>query len=651
MEQKLSHIKLIKELKQSNQDFEFYPTTQEMIKVVFDDLKIKSQSKYHYETGKNYTFLDIGCGDCRIKKYFKEFYDTEIEFYKRLAKAKEIKGNIESIQYKIESKLDRNTPEYKRLHIDGWYSEYHREIRKEEDYYIKWGEEKRLEDKKEEEIKIKKLEEELDILNIDVNQDLQALPYIQNYYVIEKSKILINTFDKDTILVATDFNQTTLIDKKADIIFCNPPYSEYEIWFEKILKQGVFNIAYLVIPQRWKNNKRLNDYIENKFDITTIYTGDFLEADRQARAKIDILKITKKENLQHDPFKDWFEEFFEVKVEKKKKSWEVYRQEQEEKEQREKKKEELFDNELALGKSIDQVLVNLYNQDINKLITSHQSLSTIDAELLKELNVDLYSVMEALKLKIKNLKTAYWKDLFNKLEKITDRLTYRTRELLISQFQENTNVDFTIDNIYAVVLWVIKNANQYFENQIVDVFFQLTKSENIKNYKSNQKTWSQENWRYKDQKHTHYTLDYRLIMSCYDAGLNYNRFDHTKSILSDLIVIANNLGFHGVCKSVYIQQDGKRRQILHRKNNKFVSLIEYKAYKNGNLHLFLDIEFIKAINIEVSRLLGWIKNKEDIKREFDDSLDIKDADIDKYFKSNHFIALQDIGKTLLIEAS
>ena len=66
--------------------------------------------------------------------------------------------------------------------------------------------------------------------------------------------ILSEQLPDDVILLGTDFNQQTVIDKKVDFIFCNPPYSEYDEWAEKIILQGNCNAIALVIPARWAGN-------------------------------------------------------------------------------------------------------------------------------------------------------------------------------------------------------------------------------------------------------------------------------------------------------------------------------------------------------------------------------------------------------------
>lgn len=60
--------------------------------------------------------------------------------------------------------------------------------------------------------------------------------------------------------------------------------------------------------------------------------------------------------------------------------------------------------------------------------------------------------------------------------------------------------------------------------------------------------------------------------------------------------------------------------------------MEYKVYKNRNTHIKFNKEFMKAMNVEVSRLLGWIKSADDIKKEFPEEL-AKGAE--KYFKANY----------------
>ena len=56
----MSVNQLIFDLKENNEDFEFYPSTKEMIEVIYNDADDSSE------------WLDIGCGTCNFKKYFEE---------------------------------------------------------------------------------------------------------------------------------------------------------------------------------------------------------------------------------------------------------------------------------------------------------------------------------------------------------------------------------------------------------------------------------------------------------------------------------------------------------------------------------------------------------------------------------------------------
>ena len=48
--------------------------------------------------------------------------------------------------------------------------------------------------------------------------------YFEKYMAIEKSQTLIDNMPSNVFVVGTDFNENTLIDKKADYVFCNFKY-------------------------------------------------------------------------------------------------------------------------------------------------------------------------------------------------------------------------------------------------------------------------------------------------------------------------------------------------------------------------------------------------------------------------------------------
>jgi hypothetical protein len=529
--------KLLHQLKTNNEDYEFYPTTDEILDIIFKDLEQKRGS-----------ILDIGCGEAKLFSYFNE------------------------------------------------------KVRQQN-------------------------------LQIEENQksDLKQKPFIANpfclqeYYGIEKSKILIERLDKDVVILGTDFKDTTLIDKGVDYIFCNPPYTEYVDWTCKILTEGSCKYAYLVIPERWQNNDLINFAIKKRsLEVKNLGSFDFLEADRKARAKVNLLKISfvnKEEEIITDPFKIWFEETFKISsnIESKNK-WEI------EKENRENRERKIKD-EIVKGKNPIETLVEFYNKEMSDLMAQYQKICNLDFELLKEFNIEIPNVIYGLETKIAGLKNLYWKELFDKLNSITSRLCRRQKDLLLSKLKANVNIEFTQDNIYAIVIWACKNANGYFNRQILDLFEDLSGDvKAIRLYKSNQKVFNKDDYRYLKRKFTHYTLDYRVILRM------FTNVKYSIDLLNDIRVVANNLGFETYDFFGRPEKYTQQITLIKESKERNVPLVEYKHFQNGNLHLRFNMNFIKAFNIEVARLNKWIHKKEDIKAEFD--CDITDADLEIYYNSN-----------------
>lgn len=434
-------------------------------------------------------------------------------------------------------------------------------------------------------------------------------------YAIEKSSVHLLNMPADIAVVGTDFMYNTLIDKKTDIVFCNPPYSHFESWAVKVIKESNCKDIFLILPSRWTDSKQIKEAIKSRDAIDrVIWSGDFMGADRSARARVDVIKIkvhserNRYDQEKHDPFNVWFDEYFGDFDKLGSKSDDEELDEE----------DAPLHNELLPGQNLIEYLCELYTADMMKLLQNYKALSKLDKELLVELGVKKHEICQALKQRIDGLKHKYWKELFDNLDKITSRLTNASRKSMLQKLRESCSVDFSVDNAYAVVLWAIKNANEYIDQQLVDVFKTLTKPEHIKNYKSNQKTWKLEGWRYGSRVvgHTHYSLDYRIITEQYQAikkpdsycGFTGELHDDCHGVIQDIMTIANNLGF--------AHEDGtySRNWASGKKENFYSNagdiLLEVKAFKNGNLHMKFRQDFIKALNIEASRLLGWIKSPE-----------------------------------------
>ena len=295
-------------------------------------------------------------------------------------------------------------------------------------------------------------------------------------FAIEKSQTLISNMNNDIFILGTDFMQQTLIDKDVDIIFCNPPYSEFEIWMKKILTESNAELNYFVVPTRWKNNKEIEVIIEQRnMRVDNLGLFTFEKAERQARAVVDILCIKKSKKDGTSAFEVWFKNTFKINAEKDK----VYESDFIN------NKEKEIKQTLVKGQNLIEQLEELYKNDMQKLLNNYKSLENLDYDLFKELAIDINSLKKSLEEKIKGLKRLYWNELFNNLTAITDRLTSKSRKDMLDILQENTCIDYTSENAYAIVLWAIKNANLYIDNQMVYIYKELTDIDNISGYKSN----------------------------------------------------------------------------------------------------------------------------------------------------------------------
>lgn len=497
---------LLAELKQNNQDFEFYPSTKEMLECVFNDAVTK---KFRTNPlGSWRSVLDIGAGTA----LFKEVLDEHDE--------------------------DRIT-----------------------------------------------------------------------YYAIEKSEIITQNYKSDIVVIGTDFYENTLIDKKADIVFCNPPYSEFVEWTTRILNEANSEYIYMIIPSRWKVNTHIQEVIKTlniSYSVLNSYT--FANAERQARAIVDIVCFKKKisEYEESDPFSVWFNNTFKTSDKDNDKQFDT----------------EVIKNKLVSLKNKDKInlLVEYYQEEMANVQKAFENICELDANTLKSIGLKKNVIKTALKDKIQNIKTKYWAELYNCVDTITDRLTSKTRYEMKQRFNALGVIDFTEGNIRAVVLWIVKNTYRYMESQLVDLYKHFSEFENVKRYKSNQKTFTAEQWRWHnwDNNFSHYSLDYRIIASeywnnDYDwRGVSVNK-DKALTATDDICTIAFNLGFKCTEKAVITEFGTKYFYLMN--NNK--PLFEVKVYKNGNAHYKFNTEFSKAFNVEAGRILGWLRNKGEAKEELD----------------------------------
>ena len=469
---------------------------------------------------------------------------------------------------------------------------------------------------------------------------LQALTHGKKY-AIEQSTILQQAIDKNIFVIGTDFKCQTLVDKPVDVIFCNPPYSEYDSWAEKIIREGKCEYAYLVIPHRWSNSEKIQLALKDRqATVESIGIVDFIGADRSARAIVDVLRVSfarkhdsyhssRRNNNKVDPFELWFDNEFKFKANTSRNLYDY----QVESTAKKEIKDEIF--ELAERRGLVGFLEARYNRDMDKLFTTYKQLNAIDSNLLCELGVKYDEVKEGLSLKIQSKKRIYWQELFDNLSEITEKLTSKSREKLLEKMQDNMSIDFTATNAYAVCIWVLKNANQYFDDQVIEVVEDLYTKDNISNYVSNKRTLDNDSWRYNNpDNHSHYKLEYRVVahrMGGLGSRDSWSRNHHhanglqprTINALNDMLVIANNLGFlqDSECpKSEDFMWAGGEMKTFSFKDlttGNIETLFTCRVYINGNLHLKFNQKFMKKMNVEFGRLKGWLRTKEQAAEELD----------------------------------
>ncbi len=456
---------------------------------------------------------------------------------------------------------------------------------------------------------------------------------LKDLHAIEKSELLCEQLHPDVLIVGTEFAEQSLLSKHVDVIFSNPPYSEFEDWAVKIIRQAASELVYLVLPERWEKSVPIADAL--RFRSTAcekVGQFDFLNAERSARCKVHLLCVAlpwerhAKEN--DDAFERFFNEHFAHLVEKFAETGG----------EREEKNGSRFGS-LVAGAGYLEALVALYDAEMANVQGNFDLMSRLDAKLLREFGISPPSIMESLKKRLAGLRTDYWNELFSRLDTVTNRLTSTSRRRLLDVLQKHVHVDFTESNIRAVLIWVIKNSNIYIDSQLIETYELMVAKCNVQMYKSNQRTWEQDGWRYNstESKNSHFALDYRIVthrIGGISKGYSHSDLDERASeFLGDLLTLARNLGFDCETSVHSLGRSGRRDWVSGEKyefhgsdrvggdllrTRAPIVLFDVRAYLNGNLHLRLAKSFIMALNVEHGRLKGWLHSRDEAARELDD---------------------------------
>jgi Domain of unknown function (DUF4942) len=427
---------------------------------------------------------------------------------------------------------------------------------------------------------------------------------------IERSTILMGELVKIAKVIGTDFHQQSFVNKTVDVVFCNPPYSEYSLWTSRLISECPCADMYFVIPRRWTNDRQIRAAIAASVaTVTTLGSFDFIDAERSARAVVDVIHVRAK--IEKDSL---FETFFKQRFPHLQESMENSQAKR--KEENQEQRAGLVQRDGLIG-----ALVTLYDLELARIQSNYDKAASIDGAVLGELGLSIDAIITTLKEKLDTLKNTYWSELFDNLSTVTDRLTCKNRNAMLNTIGGFKAVDFSKENIYAVILWICEHANNYVDSQILAVFDQMLSAANIVNYKSNARVYGKGDWRYRQapEDMSHVSLDFRIVLES-SMGLSKDYCGNARmsrygdEFIGDLLTVASLLGFSNNTDDTRTSWCPGKPQLFMTYEGK--DLFEVKAFLNGNLHLRLAQDFALALNVAVGKLRGWLRSAQETVSEF-----------------------------------
>lgn len=464
---------------------------------------------------------------------------------------------------------------------------------------------------------------------------------------IEKATTQIKDYaSKDIVLLGTEFWETNFISKQTDIGFSNPPFSEFSLWIQTILGQLSFKAFYAILPRRWRNDEAIKDVIKrrNITNVDIIAESDFYEAERAARTNVDLVcfyfgedeSTVERKRKVRDDYKPMlgvrgkcsFQLFIENElglVQTHSETTNKFNELQEKERIRaEMAQEGTRSYELVKSEGVLAALLEHYEQDMQQILEQYKNISKIDSSLLAELGVKYDAIRESVKEKLFGMRNLYWNLLFTHLTPISSRLTTNFKNQLLTTLNNNA-LDFTMKNALYIVDFAITYANNLVEDSLISVFRDLSCESSIKRYyRSNERMYN-DRWRHnntEDYKQCKILLDYRFIYSSwgnfgnYDwqRGLNESARDFTH----DLLVVMRLLGYGNLylTEDISTMTQGDKLSIRGTgPDGKELDLVQVRYYANGNRHIKINTEAMARFNTTVSRLLGWVRNREEYQEE------------------------------------
>lgn len=442
-----------------------------------------------------------------------------------------------------------------------------------------------------------------------------------NLIAIEKSDILVNLLPEYIFPIGRDFHQQNLIAIHADIIFNNPPYSEFSLWMHKIINEAQSRCAYFVIPKRWRDNNSILDLIEKRKAIVhSLGFYNFLEGDRQARCEVEVIRVDFGENIKaydfkpnFNPLESWIDENFKFENKFKEKVKKTLKEKVSEKIKKNEKR-----NLPVQGNDYVNILVELYNDETSQLFSSFEKICSIDSDNLEFLGLDLHEIAIMINNKAASIKSKYWKELFTNIDFVKYSLGADIRYKFMNTLNKRTKAEFSTENIRGFLVWILKNKNYYDDLLFDEVINKFVSSCNIDSYKSNKNTFVKGKWEYnnkpKDLEKYKLNTTKRIILNNFfwkNNIISYGKLSQSSNdLINNLLAIAYTRGFdHTKLQTSFndwIYGETKLFCCVHQGQEKV--LFKVKVFKTGSIHFNFDKDFINMINIEIGKRKGWITN-------------------------------------------
>lgn len=407
----------------------------------------------------------------------------------------------------------------------------------------------------------------------------------KNVIACENNEDLKKILQTKCKVIESDFlNLTSDKISHIDIIVMNPPFSADEkhiLHAYNIAPAGCKIIALCntgTLENAYsKSRKELNTIIETYGN--TINLGDcFSESERKTGVNVTLIKIQKSGSDYNTEFEGFFmDEDPEEKQENGLMSYNVVR----DLVNRYVAAVKLYDQQLTTGQQMNYLLSEFYGEGLTFTCTQNGA---------PKLRADFK----------KDLQKSGWRWIFSKMN-LTKHTTRGLHEDINKFVEQQTEIPFTMKNIYFMLDMVMQTTGQRMDKAILEVFDRVTEHHhdnrhNIKGWKTN----------------SHFLVGKKFILPhmvspAKEYGYTSNNYTSLRHSYDGIIPDFEK----ALC---YVT--GKNYDEIHTVNSRInrntygewynSDFFKFKAYKNGNMHFeFMDEKVWQLFNARVAKLKGY----------------------------------------------